>query len=126
MALGDQTDPVRVKQNDTRPAIRYQPRQGSPPAVIPMTGATAVFNMRQVTVTPQGALTPGTVVVTRGAATVADQANGILQYIPSTGGWSANNGLHQAEFEVAFSDGGIETFPPGDSYIYILVGDDIA
>lgn len=126
MALGDQNDPILVKQGDTRPVIRWQPKQGSPPAAIPMTGATAVFNMRQVTVNPQGVTSPGAVVVNRGVATVADAANGILQFTPPDATWSATSSLHQAEFEVTFSDGGKMTFPPGSQYIYILVGDDIA
>jgi hypothetical protein len=126
MALGDQTDPYLVKQNDTRPKIRWQPKQGAPPAVIPMTGATAVFNMRSVTVNAQGVVTVGSVVISRGSATVADATNGIVEYTPSSTSWSANIGLHQAEFEVTFSDGGVLTFPPGDKYIWILIGDDIA
>lgn len=118
MAIGDASDPFLVKQNDTRPKIRWQPKQGNPPAVIPMTGATAVFSMRRMT-------SPNTVVISRAAATIVDAANGILEYTP-TAAWSATNDTYQAEFEVTFADGGIMTFPPGDKYIYILVADDIA
>lgn len=129
MALGDITDPVLWKQGDTRPVLRYQPKQGSPPQNIAMTGATVVFSLRQVAVTGTAPAVapgaPGAIVISRGAATVSDQTNGILQYTPTTAA-TANNGYHQAEFEVTFADGGVMTFPPGNQYIYILVGDDIS
>lgn len=126
MALGDLTDPYLAKQGDTLPIIQRQPKQGTPPKVIPMTGATAVFSMRQAPLNAQGAPQPGAVVVNRGTATIIDEANGVVQWAAPSGAWTANTGMHQAEFEVTFAGGGKLTFPPGDKFIYILVGDDIA
>lgn len=118
MALGDQTDPILVKQGDTRPKIRITAWQGASRTPVTLTGATAVFNMRLST-------NPNTVVVSRQTATVVDAAAGVLEYA-FTAAQTATVGLYQAEFEVTLSDGGIVTFPSGSNYIYIQIGDDIA
>lgn len=124
MALGDLDDPIPVKQNDTRPVVRYKAFQGTPPVPVDLNGVGAVWNMR--TVTQQGGtIIAGGTVVARAPATIADPDNGLMEYVP-TAAWSPTNGLHQAEFEVSLSDGGILTFPPGAQYIYLQISDDIA
>jgi len=125
MALGDQTDPVPVKQNDTLPTIQYAATQGPAKTPVSLASASVVFSMRSVTVDQAGVVTPGSVVITRAAGTVVDSTNGIMEYSP-TPTWSATNGLYQAEFEVTFTGGKVITFPPGRNYIWIEVSDDIA
>lgn len=117
MALGDQTDPIPVKQGDT-PTIRGTLWQGTASTPVPVTGATVVFNMRLSTA-------PNTLVVNRQAATLTDAANGIVDYT-LTALQTATIGLYQAEFEATLSTGRIQTFPPGKQYIWIDIGDDIA
>jgi hypothetical protein len=118
MALGDQTDPILVKQGDTRPKIRATAWQGAAHVPVSLTGATVVFNMRLST-------NPGTVVVNRQSASLADAANGVMEYT-LTGVQTATVGVYQAEFEATLADGGVLTFPSGANYIWIQIGDDIA
>lgn len=119
MATGDQTDPVLIKQNDTRPKIRAQAKQGPGGATtVDLTGASVVFNMRL-------AADPFTVVASRVGASLVTPSTGIMEFTPTTA-QTATNGLYQAEFEVTFADGGVLTFPSGANYIWIQVGDDIA
>jgi len=61
---------------------------------------------------------------TAGRVTVEDAENGLVRYEwgPSD---TAESGFFQAEFEVEYSDGAIETFP-NDGYIGVSVRDDIA
>lgn len=118
MALGDQTDPILVKQNDTRPKVRASAWQGPSKIPVGLTGATVVFNMRLSTA-------PNTVAVNRQPAILADASNGVMEYTFKSSE-TASNGLYQAEFEVTLSDGGVLTFPSGSNYIWVQVGDDIA
>lgn len=118
MALGDQNNPILVKQNDTRPTIRGYAWQGPSQTAVNLTGASAVFNMRLAT-------NPGTVVASRRPATVLAGTTGGVEYTLQASE-TATNGTYQAEFEITFADGGILTFPSGANYIYITVGDDIA
>jgi hypothetical protein len=101
-----------LKQNDTSPALLYR----LDPAVN-LAGATVVFNMR-----PRGG---GTVVVDREAASIdGDPANGVVRY-----DWdpadTAAAGRFEAEFEVTYTDGTVETFP-NDGFIVVQIGGDIA
>lgn len=125
MALGDFSDPIPIKQNDTRPVIQAYVKQGTAGTAVDLTGATAVFNMRGVTGTDEGNLTVGTVVANRAAATIPTPTAGLLRFVPTTA-QTATNGLYQAEFELTLSDTGVLTVPTGSRYIYIRVGDDIA
>lgn len=116
MALGDQTDPVLVKQNDTRPAITYQALQGNG-SPISLSGATIVFSMRNSQ--------NQTIKVNRAGATIVNASLGTMMWTPASGNYDTI-ATYEGEFEVTFSDGGIQTFPPGQRYIYIQVGDDVA
>jgi len=106
------SDTFYIKQGDTSPAIQY----ALSPASVILTAATVVFNMRAV---------GGTVKISREAATITT-ATGTptVQY-----NWTADDtdtaGLFQAEFEVTYSDGTIETFPNA-SYIQVNITGEIA
>ena len=111
MVLASRSREFRIKQNDTSPALVYQTNP-----VVNFTGASVVFNMR---LSPDGA-----VKCSRKTAAVEDAAGGSLSYE-----WEAADtdtaGRYQAEFEVTFGDGSIETFP-NFSYIPVVISDDIA
>ncbi len=102
-----------IKQNDTVPSLRAALKNGSGDAV-DITGATCQFHMRvlgQTTVTVDA------------SAQIIDEETGIVQY-----NWVADDtdtiGSYQAEFEVTYPDGTIETFP-NNGYIRVEITDDI-
>lgn len=102
-----------IKQNDTVPSIRASLENGSGNAV-DLIDATVNFHMRTI---------GGTAVTTDAAATVVNAASGIVQY-----DWLAADtdtiGSYQAEFEVTYPDGTVETFP-NNGYIRVEIIDDI-
>lgn len=105
---------MNIKQNDTSPSIQTQFLDGSG-LPVDITGNLGVsFHMRDAA---------GTVKIDT-AATVVTAASGIVRY-----DWLAADtdtaGTFQAEFEVTYSDGKIETFPNA-SYIEVVITDDIA
>lgn len=103
-----------IKQNDTSPSLRAALENGSGDA-IDLIDASVQFHMRSFG-------SSGNVV--DAAATVIDAATGIVQY-----NWIADDtdtiGSYEAEFEVTYPDGTIETFP-NDGYIRVEITDDIA
>lgn len=102
-----------IKQNDTVPSLRAALENGSGDAV-DLTGATCQFHLREI---------GSTTVTTDSAAQIVTEATGIVQY-----NWVAADtdtvGSYQAEFEVTYSDGTIETFP-NNGYIRVEITDDI-
>lgn len=101
-----------IKQGDTGPALIYELL----PVTTDLTGASVVFNMRT---------SSGTVVVDRqDALIITETGSPTVRY-----DWSAGEtdivGSHQAEFEVTYADGMVETFP-NRNFISITVWDDIA
>lgn len=102
-----------MKQNDTSPSIKIECADGDD-AIIPVTGASVNFFMRDAN---------GTVKV-NGAGDVVDGPNGIIKY-----DWVLTDtntvGVFNAEFQVTFAGGEIETFP-NKGYISVVIGDDIA
>lgn len=110
--------PFQIKQGDTRPAYTAQllDRYGLPGQVpLDLTNATQVlFKMRE-----RGST--GLVVDT--AMTITNPTSGIVQHV-----WDANDtrnvGLFDVEFEITWTDGGIETVPNG-SYLSVEVVDDL-
>lgn len=104
-----------LKQNDTRPkliATLAQSVLGSVQPII-LTGSTVKFLMRVGTGAPK---------VNR-AATITDAPNGIVTFTWQTGDTDAV-GTFQGEFQITYSDGGIETVP-NNGYLSIEVFDDI-
>jgi len=105
---------MNIKQNDTSPSIQTQFLDGDG-LPVDITGNLGVsFHMRDAA---------GTVKIDT-AATVVTAASGIVRY-----DWLAADtdtaGTFQAEFEVTYSDGKVETFPNA-SYIEVVITDDIA
>ncbi len=102
-----------IKQNDTVPSLRAALENGSGTAV-DLTNATCNFHMRAI---------GSTTVVVDGVAQIVNEATGIVQY-----NWVADDtdtvGSYQAEFEVTYPDGTIETFP-NNGYIRVEITDDI-
>ena len=102
-----------IKQNDTQPAFQaiLEDGGGDP---INLTDATVRFHMRAI-----GSTTPKV----DAAASVISPLSGIVRYT-----WSAadtdTTGSFQAEFEVTYPGGPIETFP-NDGYIRVEIIDDI-
>jgi hypothetical protein len=106
----------KIKQNDTTPSIEARLRDAND-QIMNLTGATVKFSMR-----PRPA---GTVKVDGATAViVGDATNGRVRY-----DWTASNtntaDVFEAEFEVTFSNGKIQTFPGGKDFIIVTIGDDI-
>ena len=103
-----------IKENDTVPSIRATLQNGSGDPV-DLINATVRFHMRAI---------GSTSAVVDASATVVSDAGGIVQY-----DWNAADtadiGSFQAEFEVTYPDGTIETFP-SSGYIRVEITDDIA
>lgn len=103
-----------IKQNDTVPSIRAELQNGSGDA-IDLIDATVRFHMRAIGSSQSKV---------NAAASVINAAGGVVQY-----NWIAADtntiGAYQAEFQVTYSNGTIETFP-NDGYILIEITDDIA
>lgn len=110
-----------IKQNDTRPRFRVPLKQDfgeETEAAIDLTDATSVvFHMR--------AVSGGAVKVEDGACTIeGDPTLGIVQYE-----WQAGDtdtaGEFEAEVEILWDDGGVETVP-NNEYWAVTVFDDVA
>lgn len=103
-----------LKRGDTGPAIQRQclDEAGDP---IALAGATVRFNMR---------LRDGAVKVNRAAATIVEAATGVVRYA-----WQAGDtdtaGTYEAEFEITYLDGSIETVPNA-GWIEVTITGDIA
>ena len=101
-----------LKQNDTSPNIQAQLLDGDG-FPIDVSLATVRFHMRDAT---------GTVIIDE-PAVILSATDGTVEY-----GWDAADtataGPFQAEFEVTYESGKIETFPNA-SYIEIVITDDI-
>ena len=104
-----------IKQNDTRPAIAANLTDANA-AAVNLTGATVKFSMR---VEPAG-----TVKVKAATATIDDAEAGQVSY-----NWTASDTNtaddYEAEFQVTFAGGAVQTFP-GRNWIAVHVIDDVA
>lgn len=103
-----------IKQNDTSPFLLATLKDANE-NLIDLTAATVRFHMRRV---------GSTDAVVDGAAIVVNEDQGTVRYE-----WQAADtaqiGSYQAEFEVTYSGGVIETFP-NNGYIRVEIKDDIA
>lgn len=98
-----------IKQGDTKPEIRATLKDANGTA-INLTGATVRFHL--------SAKVSGTVKVDS-PATVISASEGIVQYAWSTGD-TDTAGVYNAEWEITFSDGSVQTVP-NDGYDEVLI-----
>jgi hypothetical protein len=103
-----------LKQNDTSPSIQTTLLDGNGFPVDISGNLGVTFHMRN---------SEGTVIIDT-AATVVTPGFGIVRYDWDAAD-TATSGTFQAEFEVTYSDGKVETFPNA-SYIEVIITDDIA
>jgi hypothetical protein len=103
-----------IKQNDTSPALQATLKDGLG-AVVDLTGASIRFHMRK---------TGDTTAKVDATAVIENADNGLVYY-----SWVAADtdtiGSYEAEFEVTFTGGEIETFP-NNRFIEVEITDDIA
>lgn len=103
-----------IKQNDTSPSLSATLLDGSSNA-IDLTDATVRFHMKAA---------GSSSVAVDGAAVIVEAAEGTVRYEWMDGD-TETTGSYQAEFEVTYVNGTIETFP-NDGYITVLVLPEIA
>lgn len=104
----------KIKENDTTPSLRASLLDGSGDPV-DLIGTTVRFYMR---------LIGSSTVAIDAVASVISEPGGIVQY-DWVDGDTADVGSYQAEFEVTYADGNIETFPNAN-YIGVEIIDDIS
>tara|TARA_B110000858_G_scaffold11968_1_gene12237 strand:- start:437 stop:760 length:324 start_codon:yes stop_codon:yes gene_type:complete len=104
----------QIKENDTTPSLRAALKNGSGDPV-DLIGTTVKFHMR-----PIGSSTASI----DATASVISEPNGIVQY-NWVAGDTSDIGSYQAEFEVTYSDGNVETFP-NSRYINVEIIDNIS
>ena len=104
----------KIKRNDTRPAI-----EATISASASDTITTVEFHM---------ASSDGTLKVAAGSGTIVQQASSTqaakVKYQWQTGD-TDTDGKYNAEFEVTFSDGRVETYP-NEGFLKVQVGPDLA
>jgi hypothetical protein len=102
-----------IKQNDTSPALQATLKDGSG-AVINLTGCSVNFHMREV---------GSSEVKTDASASISDELNGVVYYQ-----WASADtdtiGSFEAEFEVTYPGGEVESFP-NNRFIEVEITDDI-
>jgi hypothetical protein len=103
-------DVFTIKRGDTAPAIRYL----LDPSTVVLTGATVRFKMR----------VRGWALVLDALATVVTATGTPTVEYSWQPGDTATAGLYEAEFQVTYSDGGIETFPNA-GFIQVRVNEDV-
>ncbi|MES2814477.1 MAG: hypothetical protein V4720_06245 [Pseudomonadota bacterium] len=107
-------DTHNLKQNDTSPSLLY----ALDPVTTDLTGATVRFNMRL-------AVPGGAVKVNRAAAVVVTPTGTPTVRYDWQSADADTAGFFEAEFEVTYAGGAVETFP-NVGFIAVTIGDDIA
>jgi hypothetical protein len=102
-----------IKQGDTGPRLLC----ALTPSDIVLTGASVVFSMRS--------RASGAVIVNRQSAVIVTETGTPTVAYDWQPGDTATAELCDAEFEVTYTGGAVETFP-NNSYITVVVTDDIA
>ena len=103
-----------IKRNDDQPTLDVALRDDKNRPV-DVTGASVVFNMRNTA--------DDTTKISGASVTVLAASKGEVRY-----SWTTTNtntaGNFEAEFQVTFSDGGVQTFP-NDGYIDVIITEDV-
>ena len=103
-----------IKQNDDRPTldVALQDDRGRP---VNVASATIVFHMRNTA--------DDSVKITSAAVTILSATRGEVRHTFTTTN-TDTAGNFEAEFQVTFSGGTVQTFP-NDGYIDIIITDDV-
>lgn len=101
-----------IKMGDTSPSLLFDLL----PSTVDLTGATVRFSMRT---------RAGTVVVSRASAAIVTATGTPRVRYDWQPGNTATPGLHEAEFEVTYAGGAVETFP-NFGFIAVQVSGDVA
>ncbi len=104
-----------LKRGNTSPSLRAILRDGAGVAV-PLAGASIVFSM---------ASQKGVVAISRRAATRDDAVDVGAVRLNWQAGDTTLAGVYNAEFEVTYAGGGIETFP-NEGYLVVRVSERLA
>lgn len=103
-----------IKRNDTSPILNATLKDGDG-AAVDLAGTSVALKMKAVN---------DTSLKVDSACTIVDASNGKVRYT-----WAATDtntrGSYQAEFQVTYSGGAIETFP-NDGYVSIIITDDLS
>lgn len=109
------SDTFYIKQNDNRPNLRTV-LSGFNGGTSLSSASSVSFKMRH-----RGS---GSVVSLAGTCSITDAPNNIVTYAWDTAD-TASIDTYEAEFQINWNDGGIETVP-NDGYNYVIVKDDIS
>lgn len=104
-----------IKQNDTAPSIQAILTDSNGKARSMANASQVRFNM-----STEG----GTRVISGGIGSIVNATRGIVAYEWNYGD-TANYGIHDAEFEITYVNGQVETFP-NNSYIKVVVKKELA
>ena len=104
-----------IKQNDTAPSIEAALTDSNGRRRDMSQASTVRFHMKDEN---------GNILVENGVGTIINPTKGIIAYEWQTGD-TANAGTHDAEFEVEYNNGQIETFP-NTGYIKVIIKDELA
>ena len=104
-----------IKQNDTAPSIEVVLTDANGRAKSMTNASTVRFNMSTEN---------GTNIISGGIGTIVNAAKGIVAY-PWQAGDTSNVGIHNAEFEITYVNGQVETFP-NSGYIRVIVKSELA
>lgn len=104
-----------IKQNDTAPSIQAVLTDSAGKVRSMANASTVKFNMSTEN---------GTNVIDHGTGSIVNAAKGIVAYEWQPGD-TANIGIHNAEFEITYVNGQVETFP-NNGYIRVIVKGELA
>lgn len=104
-----------IKQNYTAPTIEAVLTDSNGRVKSMADASTVKFHMKSE---------QGTILVEDGVGSVKNALKGIVAYQWQSGDTS-NTGIHNAEFQIEYNNGQIETFP-NTGYIRVIVKDEIA
>jgi len=103
-----------IKQNDTAPSIEAVLTDANGRVRSMSNAANVRFRMKSE---------KGTTLINGGVGYVVNASKGIVAYEWQAGD-TATVGMHNAEFEIEYSNGQIETFP-NTGYIRIIIKDEL-
>lgn len=104
-----------LKQNDTAPSLEAVLTDSKGKARTLSNAASVKFHM---------ASERGDVVVSNGACAIVNAGRGIVSYAWQSGD-TANPGTYNAEFQVQYTNGQVETFP-NSSFIRVIIKEELA